>query len=89
MKIQPQIRMASKKKLETFVTKLMLFLSKGKKRGAALVARQQMERSTGRKKTGTVYDETLDKVQKNREQRKEALRRMGMTLAMPIIEMIY
>ncbi|KAI8144931.1 hypothetical protein BJV82DRAFT_681359 [Fennellomyces sp. T-0311] len=35
-----------------------------------------MERSTGRKKTGTVYDETLEKVQKNRDQRKEALRRI-------------
>ncbi|KAI9498652.1 hypothetical protein BDB00DRAFT_798939 [Zychaea mexicana] len=50
--------------------------SKGKRRGAAVVARQQMERSSGRKKTLSVYEEALEKIQKNRNHRKEALRRI-------------
>ncbi|KAI9258978.1 hypothetical protein BDA99DRAFT_514669 [Phascolomyces articulosus] len=50
--------------------------SKGKKRGAAVVARQQLERSTGKKKAGSVYEETLEKIQRNRDHRNEKLRRI-------------
>ncbi|KAI7857618.1 hypothetical protein BDC45DRAFT_500247 [Circinella umbellata] len=50
--------------------------SKGKKRGAAVVARQQLERSSGRKKAVSVYEETLEKIHKNRDQRNEKLRRI-------------
>lgn len=53
-------------------------LHKGKRRGAALLARQQMERSKGKKKQpASAYDELLGKVQKNREHRREALARLG------------
>ena len=51
--------------------------SKGKKRGAAVVARQQLERSSGKKKAGSIYEETLEKIHKNRDQRNEKLRRIG------------
>ncbi|CDH58471.1 ring finger protein 220 [Lichtheimia corymbifera JMRC:FSU:9682] len=55
-------------------------LHKGKRRGAALLARQQMERSKGKKKQpASAYDELLGKVQKNREHRREALARLDPT----------
>ncbi|KAI8379572.1 uncharacterized protein BYT42DRAFT_331638 [Radiomyces spectabilis] len=46
------------------------------KRGAAVHARQQLGRWTGKKKTSSVYEETLEKIQKNRASRKEAIKRM-------------
>lgn len=40
-----------------------------------MVAKQQMERSSGRRKAASAYQETLDKVKKNRQKRTDALRR--------------
>ncbi|KAF7723318.1 hypothetical protein EC973_002115 [Apophysomyces ossiformis] len=47
------------------------------KRGAAVVARQQLERSTGKRKLN-MYEQTLDIIRKNRTARQEALRRIDM-----------
>jgi hypothetical protein len=52
-----------------------LSLSKGK-RGAAVVARRQME-GKGKKKHASVYEETLERIQKNRSKRAERLKHIG------------
>ncbi|KAG1168804.1 hypothetical protein G6F70_008893 [Rhizopus microsporus] len=49
--------------------------SKGK-RGAAVVARKQMERTSGKKRAGSVYEETLERIQKNRQKRTDILKHL-------------
>ncbi|CAO3649947.1 unnamed protein product [Mucor hiemalis] len=49
------------------------------KRGAAVIAKRQLEQGKGKKKVGSVYEETLDKIQKNRLKRSERLRQMDGT----------
>lgn len=60
-----------------FLCILTFFLlnSKGK-RGAAVVAKRQLEQGKGKKKATSVYEETLDKIQKNRLKRNDRLRQM-------------
>lgn len=52
--------------------------SKGK-RGAAVIAKRQLEQAKGKKKVGSVYEETLERIQKNRLKRSERLRQMDGT----------
>lgn len=56
--------------------------SKGK-RGAAVAARQQMERTRGKKKTGSVYEETLERIQKNKQKRAEILKHLDQSKQQP------
>lgn len=54
-----------------------VFIEKGKgKRGAALMARQQMEKG-GKKKPGSVHEETLERIQKNRQKRSDILKHLN------------
>ncbi|KAI7892063.1 uncharacterized protein EV154DRAFT_203113 [Mucor mucedo] len=55
-------------------------LNKNKgKRGAAVVAKRQLEGSKGKKKVSSVYEETLEKIQKNRLKRTDRLRQLDGT----------
>lgn len=49
------------------------------KRGAAVIAKRQLEQAKGKKKVGSVYEETLERIQKNRLKRSERLRQMDGT----------
>ncbi|KAG0745845.1 hypothetical protein G6F57_007022 [Rhizopus arrhizus] len=53
------------------------------KRGAAVAARQQMERTRGKKKTGSVYEETLERIQKNKQKRAEILKHLDQSKQQP------
>ncbi|KAL0092414.1 hypothetical protein J3Q64DRAFT_1214970 [Phycomyces blakesleeanus] len=46
------------------------------KRGAAVVARQQLEKTNHKKRAPSAYESTLEKIQKNRAHRKEVLQKL-------------
>lgn len=56
-------------------TNPFLYYSKGK-RGAAVVAKRQLEQGKGKKKATSIHEETLEKIQKNRLKRNDRLRQM-------------
>ncbi|KAI9275033.1 hypothetical protein EDC94DRAFT_591855 [Helicostylum pulchrum] len=52
-------------------------LNKNKgKRGAAVAAKRQLEQSKGKKKSTSVHEETLEKIQKNRQKRNDRLKQL-------------
>lgn len=64
--------LCKKKKINFFFSSSS---SKGK-RGAAVAAKRQLEQSKGKKKSTSVYEETLEKIQKNRQKRNDRLKQL-------------
>jgi hypothetical protein len=60
---------------ENMVLNFRCFFSKGK-RGAAVVARRQLE-GKGKKKHASVHEETLERIQKNRSKRADRLKHIN------------